>query len=516
MIVGCRSNKKQRKGKRVVFLGVFLVGVLVITSVVMAASKSQITIAFDTDVPTMDPHMHAERAGVIVNWHTFDSLFFRQNDMTVVPSLIEEYEAINPTTVRLNLRQDVKFHNGEPFNAKVVKFSLERVLDPETKSPRTASVQWLRSVDVVNEYTVNLNFKYPYPLWRQELQNLAMVPPKYIQEKGDAYFAEHPIGTGPYKFVKWSRGQEIVLKANEEYFKGAPRIKNVVFKIIPDPSTRFAALLAGSIDLLRNICPEEIPILEARKDIKVYTVPILRFGWIYFADALNPDSPLYDKRVRQALNYGVDIPQIIKYVIMGLGIPTIVLNPLHFGYDPNVKPYPYDPTKAKKLLTEAGYPDGFSFKLHYTPVNAVKGDEVMQAIQSQLAKIGVNMKLQKWSGIGYMDLIEGGRARPAFYLNWGSFGVFDGDAILSPFFHSDYRYAFYHTPELDKLIEQQRVEMNSERRKKIMSQIQHIIRDEAPWLFNYAFKTIVAANADLDYMPRSDETFYVYGISFKE
>ncbi|RLA91959.1 MAG: ABC transporter substrate-binding protein [Deltaproteobacteria bacterium] len=436
--------------------------------------------------------------------------------MKIVPSLAKSYEVVNPTTVVLRLREDVKFHNGEPFNAQVVKFSLERVLDPKTKSPRITSLQWLKSVEIVDEYTVRLNFKYPYPIWQEELQNLAMVPPKYIKEKGDEYFAEHPVGTGPYKFVKWVRGQEIVMTANEEYFKGAPHIKKVIFKIIPDPSTRFAALLAGKIDLLRNISPEEIPILEANKNIKVYTVPILRFGWIYFYDALNPDSPFYDKRVRQALNYAVNIPEIIKEVIYGLGTPTVVLNPLHFGYDPEVKPYPYDPAKAKELLSEAGFPNGFSFTCHYTTANAIKVDEVMQAIQSQLAKVGVKMKLQKWSPVGYMELIDGGRARPAFYLNWGSFGVFDGDAILFPFFRSGQRYAFFHTPELDKLIDQERVEMNPEKRKQLMSKIQRILREEAPWIFNYAFHTTVAANAKLDYKPRSDEMYYAYEIGLKE
>jgi len=491
------------------------IGVLLITSMVSAAPTSQITIALDTDVPTMDPHGHAERAGVIVNWHNFDSLFFRRSDMKIVPSLARSFKVINPTTVELYLREDVKFHNGEPFNAQVVKFSLERVLDPETKSPRVTSLQWLKSVDIVDKYTVRLNFKYPYPIWREDLQNLAMVPPGYIKEKGNDYFAEHPIGTGPYKFVRWVRGQEIVMTANEDYFKGAPRIKDVVFKIIPDASTRFAALLAGKIDLLRNIAPEEIPVLEASKDIKVHTVPILRFGWICFYDALNSDSPFYDKRVRQALNYAINIPEIIKEIIYGLGTPTVALNPLHFGYDPEAKPYPYDPVKAKQLLAEAGFPDGLSFTCHYTPVNAIKVDEVMQAIQAQLAEVGVEMKLQKWSGVGYMELIDAGRARPAFYLNWGSYGVFDGDAILYPFFRSGQRYAFFHTPELDKLIDQQRVEMDLEKRKQIMSRIQQIIREEAPWIFNYAFHTIVAANAKLDYKPRSDETFYAYEIGFK-
>ena len=491
------------------------VGVLAFAFPAMAAPTGKITVAFDTDTPTMDPHMHAERAGVIVNWHIFDSLFFRQNDMSVVPGLVESYETLDPTTLQLKLKQGIKFHNGEDFNAECVKFSIDRVLDPQSKSPRITAINWIESVEIVDDNTVKLHLKNPYPLWQQELQNFAMVPVNYVKEKGNEYFGEHPVGTGPYKFVKWTRGQEIVLTANDDYFKGAARIKDVVFKIIPDASTQLAALMSGSVDVLRNISPEDIPMFQARKNISVYTVPILRFNWFYLSDALTAGSPLADKRVRQALNYAINIPEIIENIVGGLGTQCLCLNPMHFGYDPTVKPYPYDPEKAKALLKEAGFGDGFSITLHYTTVNMIKAEEVCQAIQDQLSKVNVEMKLQKWSGVGYMDLIRSGRAKPVFSLNWGSFGVFDGDAILYPFFRSGQQYAFFHTPELDELIDAQHQEMDPEKRKEIMSKIQHIIKDEAPWIFMYAFHSVKAANSKLDFKPRSDETFYAYEIGFK-
>jgi peptide/nickel transport system substrate-binding protein len=514
-----QKGEKEMTGKRksgMVWVALLAAALLGIGPAAWAAPSGKITLVMDNDAPTMDPHRHAERSGVTVNWQMFDSLMFRQNDMKIVPGLAESYKILSPTVIQMTLRKNVQFHNGEPFNAQAVKFSLERVLDPKTKSPRVSSVNWLQSVEVVDNYTVKLNLKNPHPAWSEDLMNLAMVPPGYLKEKGDSHFAENPVGTGPYKFVKWTRGQEIQMTANTKYFKGEPRIETGVIKIIPDASTRLAALLSGSVDLMRGISPEEIPVIKANPNLQVVTVPILRFQWFYLSDAMNPQSPLYKKTVRQAINYAVNVPEIVDNIVGGLGIPTVVMNPMHFGYDPNVKPYPHDPGKAKTLLKEAGYPNGFEMTMHYASVNMIKGDEVSQAIQAHLAQVGINMKLQKWSGVGYMDIVKSGRAKPCFGINWGSFGVFDGDAILTPFFRSGQQYCFFHTPELDKIIDAQRQEMDPQKRKELMSKAQQILREEAPWIFMYAFKTVEGANAKLDYKPRSDEIFSIYEIGFKK
>jgi peptide/nickel transport system substrate-binding protein len=477
-----------------------------------AAPRGQIVIGADTDTPTMDPHGHSERIGHIINWHIFDSLFYRQADTTTVPALAESYKVVNPTTVDLKLRKGIKFHNGEPFTADAVKFSLERILDPATKSPRITAVGWLKSVDVLGEHEARLNFKAPSPIWLIELSNIGMMPPRYTKEKGIQYFAQNPVGTGPYKFVKWTRGQEIVLEANAEYWKGAPEIKTVMFKIIPDYSTRVAALLSGAIDLMGHVTPEDAQMIQANRQLKVQSTPILRFQWTYLSDAMTKGSPLSDKRVRQAVNHAVNTPRIIKDILGGYGTPTVALNPLHFGYNPNVKPYPYDPAKAKALLKDAGYADGFEMTIHFATVNMMKGDEMYQAVQSDLTAVGIKAKLQKWSGVGYMDMVQSGRAKPAYGLNWGSTGLFDGDAVLFPFFRSGQLYNFWSTPEVDKLIDQQRTEMDPEKRKAMMFKIQEIVREEAPWLFQYAFHALYASNANVKFTPRTDEFIYSYEI----
>ena len=493
-----------------------LVFILSMGTFAWAAPSGKVTIGVDTDTPTMDPHRHAEAIGRTVNWQIFDSLLLRRADMKIGPNLAESYKVVNPTTIEMSLKKGVQFHNGEPFNAQAVKFSLERPMDPKIKSPRLTSVNWIKSVDVVDSYTVRIQLKNPYPMWQEDLQNLGIVPPKYIAEKGDAYFAENPVGTGPYKFVKWVRGQEIQMTANTAYHRGEPRIEQVIFKIIPDNSTRLAALLSGAIGIMAQVSPDDLPVVKANTNLAVSTVPTLRVQWFYLADALTPDSPLSKKEVRQALNYAVNMPEIVQNIVGGLGAPAVVLSPMHVGYDPNVKPYPHDLEKAKALLKQAGYPNGFPMTLHYTTVNMVKGEEVIQAVQAQLAQAGVQMKLQKWSPVGYMDIVRSGRGKPAFALNWGSLGMFDGDAILTPFFRGEQAYAFFHTPELDRILDAQRQEMDPQKRKDLMSKAQQIIREEAPWVFSYSFQMIVAQNSKLDYKPRSDENYYLFDAAWKK
>jgi peptide/nickel transport system substrate-binding protein len=494
-------------------IAILVVMLAVGTPPVTAAPRGQIVVGADTDTPTMDPHGHSERIGHIINWHLYDSLFYRQADTTTVPALAESYKVVNPTTVDLKLRRGVKFHNGEPFNAEAVKFSLERILDPATKSPRVTAVGWLKSVEVLGTLEARLHFKAPSPIWLIELTNIGMMPPGYVKDKGLQHFAQNPVGTGPYRFVRWTRGQEIVLDANPEYWKGPASIKTVVFKIIPDYSTRVAALMSGAIDLLGHVTPEDAKTLETAKTVKLQSTPILRFQWTYLSDAMTKGSPLADKRVRQAVNHAVNTPGIIKDILGGYGTPTVALNPLHFGYNPDVKPYPYDPAKARALLKAAGHPDGFEMTIHFATVNMMKGDEMYQAVQSDLAAVGIKAKLQKWSGVGYMDMVKSGRAKPAYGLNWGSTGLFDGDAVLFPFFRSGQFYTFWSTPEVDALIDQQRVEMDPAKRKAMMFKIQEIVREEAPWLFQYAFHALYANSPKFKFTPRTDEFIYAYEIT---
>lgn len=475
-----------------------------------------LNIAVDTDAPTLDPQMHAERVANDMCFQIYDPLFRTDNAGNHIPALALSAKVINDTTVELILRQGVTFQNGEPFDAEVVKWNFERVNNPDNKSPQLGWFNWVQSTEVINKYTVRLHLTEPYPLWQSFLERMMIVPMKYTMEKGAAYLADHPIGTGPYKFVSWRRGSELVLEANPTHYRTAPKVSKVVFKVLTDASTRIAALLSGDVDLVTFVDPENMATLKQTKDIFVAQYPIVRFSWVCLADALNPASPLHDKRVRQAMNYAVDKESIINDVIGGLGNQTVVLNSMLWGCDPKVLPYPYDLTKAKQLMKEAGYANGFDITLNMTPVNQVKGEEVYQAVQAMMAKINIRMKIQKWSGVGYMDLVTTGKANPMYILNWGTQAL-DGDPILYPFFYSKGSYGnFWSSPETDRLIMQEHTSMDPKVRSAAMSKAQQIIREEAPWIFMFGFHQVDACRSSFIYNPRADGILEVYNIGINK
>ena len=346
---------------------VLAVALLGLPGELKAAPEGQIVIAQGADPTTLDPHMHAENFTFAVVHNVFDHLvrrFVKDGQLAHEPGLATAWTAVNPTTWEFKLRRGVKFHNGEDFNADAVKFSIERVLNPEQKARWRWAFADIERVEVVDPHTVRIITKSPFPTL---VTNLAfcmpIVPPKYVREKGDAFVATNPVGTGPFKLVRWRKDDELVLEANEGYWRGAPKIKNLVFKPIPDESTRVAALTTGQVDVSRGVPPSLVKQIAENPRTRVARVPSALNIHIVL-DTLK-DGPLKDKRVRQAINYGVDKEGIIKNVLEGnggaVGGP---LTPVMFGFASDVKPYPYDPERAKKLLAEAGFAQGISLTLN--------------------------------------------------------------------------------------------------------------------------------------------------------
>ena len=269
-------------------------------------------------------------------------------------------------TWEFKLRKGVKFHNGEDFNAAAVKFVLERMADPKLKLRQTVFQGVIDRVDVVDDTTARIVTKKPYPVMDAMLCIYGQViPPKYFQEKGPVHFATHPVGTGPYKFVSWAKDDQLVLQANENYWRGAPKIKKVIFRPIPEATTRVAGLQTQELDIIVNIPPHLMRLMDWKGRSFVSKVPSVRV--IFMAFDNTKGGPVADKRARQAIAQAIDMETIIKKVLEGNGL--LLGSPLtkyHFGYDPTIKPYLYNPEKAKKLLAEVGYAKGFDFVLQLT------------------------------------------------------------------------------------------------------------------------------------------------------
>lgn len=481
-----------------------------------ARDKDTLVIAQTVDATTLDPMNHSDTPTYNICLNLYDTLLQRDADLKIEPLLAESYKLIDDLTWEFKLRKGVKFHNGEDFNAAAVKFNLERLVDPKNKLRQAFLIGILDRVDIVDEYTFRFITKKPYPTLDAHLCSRGnMIAPKYLQEKGPEYLATHPIGTGPYKFVKWVKDDELVLEAFDKYWRGTPKIKRVIFKPIPEATTRVASLQTQEADIIVNVPPHLEKLVDWKGRSFISKVPSVRVIYMGF-DTLKP-GPVADKRVRQAIAYAVNMDAIIKEVLGGNGnrLGTLLTKD-HFGYDPTVKPYPYDPERAKRLLAEAGYGNGFDFVLNSPADRYPKDKEVAEAVVGYLRKVGINasVKFHKF-GIYFSRMISVHKADPSYLLGWGD-TTYDADGTLWPLMRSGRPISNYSNPQVDALIDQGKVTMDKQKWQKIYSDALKLIHEEVPLAWCYQQVDIYGVNERVNWKARPDERLVVFDMSFKK
>ncbi|RMF93939.1 MAG: hypothetical protein D6736_00925 [Nitrospinota bacterium] len=492
--------------------------VLLIGSGVSMAShrKDTVIMAFEGPMDSLDVYMTSLRQAIIFAYHVFDRLVTRNlQTFRPEPFLAESWKIINDTTWEFKLKKGVKFHNGDPFTAESVKFSIERVIKPEQKSPQRTNWTWVDHIEVVDDHTVRFHSKAPYPLVLERLTQGYLYSPRYVKEKGDAYIAEHPMGTGPYKFVSWTKGERIVLKANEDYWGKVPAIKNLIIRIIPESATRVAELLAGGVDLIRNVEPDQIPVIEASPNARISATKILRLAFLQMdGDGRAGPTPFQNIDVRRALNYAIDREAIVKQILRGYGVPVYTpVTPLHFGYDPTIEnPYSYNPQKAKELLAKAGYKDGIDVDYY------IYGDrQVNEAIVGYLKKVGIRAHIKSYieNPSVMTKLRRAGKIKDIGSFTWGSYSIFDADAILYDWFHSTASNTYNTDPQMDKWLDEARSTLDAQKRKELYGKLIRFILDKAYWFPIYERYAINGVNSELNYETESDEIVRIYNASWK-
>ncbi len=468
------------------------------------AQPDSLVIAQGVDATTLDPHMHAETTTGNVCNQIFDRLLTRNQDMELQPDLALSVTPVSDLVWEVILRPGVTFHNGEVFDAESVKFSIERILDPANHSPQIANLSVIERVDIVDPYTVRITTKQPYPILPGRLV-LPMVPPQYIAENGNEHFAQNPVGTGPYRFVSWTRDEAVVLAANPEYWQGE--------RLIPENATRLAELQSGAVDLIVNVPPHQAATLDAGANTRAARTPS---GRIIIVQLVTDRGPLADPRVRRALNHAVDVPGIIGSILEGNGRRlTQPLTSLDFGFDPALPGYTYDPAKAKALLAEAGYPDGLEITFDSPAGRYAMDKEVAEAVVGQLEAAGIRAKLQinEW-GIHVQKILEK-KMTGAFLIGWGT-TLFDGDATLYPLFRTGQRNSFYSDPAVDALLDEARSILDADRREMLYQTAAAKLTADGAILFLYQPEDIYGVNADLKWQPRPDEQIFVAEMEFGE
>jgi len=494
--------------------GAFVVGLACVVGLAGPADAQSrdetIVYGIQSDIQTYDPHDHILREGIIIGYHIFDNLLVR--DMAtgkVGPHVATSWKLVDPLTWEFKLRTDVVFHNGEKLTARTVKFNFDRLLNPENKLPQRANHAAIKSVEVVDDSTVRFKTEKPYPIMLERLTQLQLIPEAYFKDKGKEYIAEHPIGTGPYKFVSWKKKQEHQWVRNDSYWGPKPAFKSARVRIIPEPAVQIAELLSGGVDLIKAVAPDQISVINGSGVARTTSSSILRTAFIQL-DSLGKGgkNPFQDKRVREAVNHAVNIDGIIKHVLSGEADRTATaVNPMAFGYDPSIKPREYNPEKAKKLLAEAGYPNGFEVRLRHGLSVVEPGEsQTTEAIAADLAKVGIRVKLDLLGEVGpYVTQVKEGKAGPMFAWSWGYYSVFDADAILWDIFHCGEVWAYYCNTELDKLIEEGRATIDPAKRKEIYSKAQKILHDDAAHLWKWGLHGIWGVSNRMEYKAPFDE-----------
>lgn len=462
-----------------------------------------LTIALGTDVATFDSmRLSGLPSFGIVNQVT-EQLVRISGDGKLRARLAESWkQSQDGATWTLMLRRNLKFHDGTPFDASAVKNQLERFL---AVSPGKAALAAIDRVEVVDQHSVNIITKGPYSPLMNALSYAPVVisSPAAIEKAGEGYGspATGAVGAGPFKFVAHRRGEEVRLEANKEYWNGAPYLDAVVMKPIPETGSRVIALEAGQADLIFQVPPRDAQRLEQDGRFQIIRAPSERIPYLTMNNAW---GVFRDKRVRQAVFYAIDRQAIVDRILLGNAqvakspVPSTAL-----GFAPVLK-YTYDPAKARQLLAEANYPNGFDVTLAFPPGRFLSDTEVVEAIQQFLSTVGIRVDIVKMEFAAWQAASRKPVGENQLQLTLVSRGAatLDADKALSDFTSGAWspnglNLAFYKNDEVDRLVEQQRTMTDQNARLDILRKIQELIADDVPDIYLYEEVQILGAKASL-------------------
>ncbi len=508
-----------------------------------SANNTTLTVALARAPVTLDPADHSNRESETVIRNMYDGLFTRDHASGAHLEIAESAKWLDPKTLQLKIRPGIKFHDGSLLTADDVVFTFQRIIKdngieypkPHT-SPRKGLVAPLLSIEKADDSTAVMHFRGPWPSAFQQLVQQQIVSKAYVEKNGTKGLVEKPMGAGPFKFVSATSGlEEVVMERFAGYWGGAPdlppagpaQVQRAVFRVIPETSTRVAALLSGEVDIITEVPADLLDTLKAKQGIQVKTVAGTRPLWM----EMNVNQePFKDVRVRQALNYSVDKDLIVKKVYSGMAQPLGgPLSPLNNFADPSLKPYPYDKNKALALLKEAGWvpgpngilaKDGKTFTFVMDTIQTIR--PLAEAVSAMLRDVGIDSSVRVWEyGVVVPQLLAG--ERQAYVGDWG-------DAAFDPVGHMEAKWATYKkgsaygrgnfsgysNARVDQLIGDGEIEPDEAKRHTIYNEAQKLIYDEAPAVFLVLPQAIEAASARVqNWEPAADSRENLHDVSVK-
>lgn len=476
-------------------------------------------IALTEEMPSFDAYLSTAREGIVASRQIFDTLIER--DLATgkyEASLATAWRRVDDRTWEFDLREGVRFHNGDPFTADDVVFTLSYYARPDSGARSANWLDWIERVEKVNDFKVRIIAKAPFPAALEFVSgSLSIFPKAYFEKVGQQAFGKQPVGTGPFK-LQSARGNEYVLARNAAYFggaKGQAKLDRLTVRIIPDEATRIAEVIGGNVDWTWNISADQVPQLQAVPTVEAQFGSTLTIATILLdarGRASGENSPLKDVRVRQAINHAIDRKKIVETLLGGDGKQLATLcHPLQFGCDESAAPqYDYNPAKARELLAQAGYPKGFKVSL-----SSFRDRPRAEAVKAYLAAVGIDANLEmlqsrasfsKWRE-GKLDL---------WYGDWGSSSMFDTSASLSAFFNFSPQDGF-HDAEIRDIVQRADKALDESTRKAEYAKAIKLAAERAYFVPMHTIVVGYAADRRLAYRPSPDgiPRFYQIGWASK-
>ncbi len=488
-----------------------LTAVSLLAAAPASAQKSADTLrAFWRDpVVDIDPYYNSQRTGLIVAHHAWDGLVFRDPEgFAMKPLMAESWKWIDDTTLEFKLRRGITFHNGDPFTAADVAYTVKTIIDPNSGISAPSNFTWIAGTEVVDPFTVRIKLKQAFPAALEFISFVLPIYPQAYREKvGRDGYRKDPIGAGPYRITKWESGGQIDMERYDGYYegggKGRPPIKRVIIKQVTDPTIETNSLLGGQAEWIWQYPADLVDKIGAMPTLYSIRQEAFRIAHLSLGAAGrdNPKSPLTNLLVRKAIFHAIDRQTFARQLVQGgARVPDAPCYFTQFGCDQSAAvKYDYDPAKAKALLAEAGYPNGFDIEL----VNPGLLGSWIGAIQSYLGAVGIRAQVTNMQGVAAQTRIQKGEV--AMYLSsWGSYSINDVSAIM-PYFFSNNVDDLARDPEVTAALKEGGSVVDPEARKRAYAKAINLITDRAYWLPVSTYVTVYGLSRQLDFKAYPDE-----------
>jgi len=463
-------------------------------------------VAFTKELESVDSYMNSAREGIVLQRAIWDGLLYRDPVTNEYKgNLATSWEWIDDLTIEFKLREGVTFHNGEAFNADDVVFTVDFVANPDNGVKTQRNVNWMKSAEKIDDYTVRIHLKSAFPSAIEFLAGpVSIYPNEYYAEVGPSGMALNPVGTGPYKAVEVEPGQHFVLEKNDGYFdgpKGQPNVSKIDVRTIPDINTQMAEMFNGTLDLIWQVPADQAGKLGQMDQFQAVNESTMRVGFLLLDAAGKSDenSPFKDLKVRQAVAHAIDSQSIVDALLKGSSqVIKSSCFPSQFGCETDVKTYEYSPEKAKALLAEAGYPDGFT-----TDFYAYRNRDYAEAISSYLNAVGIktNFNMLKYAALRELSATQG---VPVNFQTWGSYSINDTSAFTGQFF----KFGDLDTvldPALRDALEVADTSTDPATRIEYYSKALNLIADQAYMVPMFSYNTNYVFTNEVSYAPTPDE-----------